>query len=529
MTKTLTDIERRIARIKFIDVIPDFSSLSENDFYALSLCVGAARIITMVYRRQECGERERELIHELSMREDAEGKALFKYVWREGGFWDSNDDFKPFVPGAPDRRLGGTLYPKDLAQNEWRAYLRMHPRRKSLINPTTAIRWKGSELVAIPYSRVYGKDLCDASRMLDFAGDILPNGPLKTYLEIRSRELLTNKYFDGDMAWIDLDGLPFEMNIGPYEVYRDQFAGLKASYQAFIGIKDEAATRIVQQLVQPALALNEEIVAVNGYDARGSMIPIVVVHDVYRGGDLAFGRQFTAQSLPNDRRVHALKGSRKVLSALMLREKSLHILVPIADALLGRDGISERLTSKHYADFVTAHEIAHGIGPVRVAGEKQHVEIRTCMRDLHAIIEEAKADTLAIQLLNRCVNDGLFDEFALRGSIAILYAFYFSEFRRGHFHGHAGGNLIQYNFLREHGAFKISEGYIKIDYKKTVEVLTMLSNILMKIQSVGDYPSARAFVRQYSTMPPEIEEFIEVIGRFDDIPFDVHFNFHLPF
>lgn len=528
MTKTLTDIEQRLAKIKFIDVKPDFSSLSENDFYALGLCAGAVRIITMVYRQQECDEIGNSHIRKLSERTDEEGKLLFKYACREGGLWDSSDGFKSFVPGAPERNLGGMSYPEDLTKDEWNTYRRLHPRKTSLISPYTAIRWKGDELVAVPYSRVYGKDLRDASRMLDFASDILPNGPLKTFLEIRSQELLTNKYFDGDMAWVDLDGSPFEMNIGPYEVYHDQLGGLKARFQAFIGIKDEAATRVAEMLVQPALELSEKIVAANGYDARGSMIPMVVVRDVYRGGELAFGRQFTAQSLPNDRRVHAQKGSRKVLSALMLEEKPRHIIIPIADALIA-DKVSEHLTPKHFADFVTAHEIGHSIGPVRVAGEKQHVEVSARMSDLHSIIEEAKADTLAIRLLNHCVNRGLLDESALRGSVAMLYALYFSEFRRGHFKGHAGGNLIEYNFLREHDAFKISEGYITINYGKTIEGLWILSKILMKIQSVGDYPSAQAFVRQYSTIPPEIEEFIEVIGRFDGIPLDVHFNFHLPF
>lgn len=66
---------------------------------------------------------------------------------------------------------------------------------------------------------------------------------MKTFLESRANAFISNEYFNSDMAWVDTDGNPFEVTIGPYEVYFDELLGLKASFESFVALPDKDATQ----------------------------------------------------------------------------------------------------------------------------------------------------------------------------------------------------------------------------------------------------------------------------------------------
>ncbi len=519
----MSDIARRLSRIKRIKITPDLSSLSENALLALTYCVQAARLITTVYRKQAWND-DTGLALKMSKRQDEEGKQIFDYMCVQGDPWDSGDGFAPFVPDYDVARpLGGALYPSGLTKAGWEVHLTEHPEdQEAFEDPNTVIRRLNDRLIAIPYSNAYLKDLKDAAQRLDMASDLLDDGPLKEYLELRSKELISNTYWDGDIAWVHTTGLPFEINIGPYEVHRDLLLGLKAAFQAFIGIRDEESTRDFEGFVPHALAFDQQLAQSHGFTPRGTSIPMVVVHDVYRGGVLAFGRQFTAQNLPNDRRIHKLVGSRKVFSRFMLDAKPEYILQPIAQRIFTGDN-TPYCTPRAFRLFVGAHEIAHGMGPTEVAGEQEHVEVRSRLKDYHTIIEEAKADALGIALLAYCRDCGYITEEELRDVVWTLYSLYFSEFKRG-FKGHGGGNLIQYNWLSERGAFQFSstDGTLDVDVDATIEALKELADVFMEIQSGGSRNRAADFIEVYSSVPVEIPEMLKLI---EDVPLDVHPTF----
>jgi len=523
--KVMTDIEARLSRIKRIEVRPDLTSLSDDEFQALIQCLDAARLITAVYRKQAWNDRTG-LAAQLSKREDEEGKQLFDFMCIHGDPWDSNDGFAPFVPGYDvSRPPGAAHYPPDITTEEWFAYLEDNPDdREAFEDPNTVILRHGGKLIATPCSNAYLRDIKDAVVHLTSAAKLLDEGPLKTYLELRARELLSNNYWNGDISWIGTTGSPFEFNIGPYEVYRDGFLGLKAAFQAFIGIKDQETTSYYEDFVPHALEFGSRLAELRGFTPQGKSIPMIVVHDVYRGGELAFGRQFTAQNLPNDRRIHKEVGSKKVFSRLMLDAKSEHILQPIAERLFPTHAIPY-CTSRAFRLFVGAHEISHGMGPTEVAGEADHVEVRTRLKEYHTIIEEGKADIVGIIFLAHCCARGYIAEEELRDAVWTLVALYFSEFKRG-FKGHGGGHRMQYNWLRSRDALSYDGGTKKltVDVYQAIKALSELADAFMEIQSAGNRDRARDFINAHSDVPAEIPEILKAL---DDVPLDVHPTFHI--
>ncbi len=69
-----------------------------------------------------------------------------------------------------------------------------------------------------------------------------PNATLKRFLEARASDFLSNDYYEGDIAWMDVDA-PIEMTIGPYETYNDELFGYKAAYEAYVTVRDEEESR----------------------------------------------------------------------------------------------------------------------------------------------------------------------------------------------------------------------------------------------------------------------------------------------
>src|SRR5271157_5726187 len=98
-------VSELLKKIVFLDVVPDLSSLSENERNALMHCVAAADIITEIYLRQVSSENPR-WYQELRSRTDSEGRNLLKYFEINGGPWDQFNDDQPFVDKVGPRPKG---------------------------------------------------------------------------------------------------------------------------------------------------------------------------------------------------------------------------------------------------------------------------------------------------------------------------------------------------------------------------------------------------------------------------------------
>lgn len=508
--------KERLAKISFFPVRSDLSGLKENERRALEHCVRAAKIVTDIYLRQVSSDNPK-IYGELLARSDEEGVDLTRYFKVQGSPWDSFDHDTPFVPGVGARAKFGSFYPDNFTKKEWNDWLLAHPEDKPAFESAyTVIERHEGGLVAIPYSEAYAEFLKEAARELLAAAEELPQGQLKSFLELRVAAFLSNDYFESDMAWVDTNGDPFEVTIGPYETYFDDLLGIKASFEAFVAVPDKDATIALQKFAPVVPDFDRILSQEFNFKPKGSAIPLEVVADVIRGGEAAFGYLFIAYNLPNDRRVHDLKGSKKVFSRTMMQAKFDTLAKPIADRVLSeRD--REDCTFGNQLLFVLCHELAHGLGPNMVKENGTEVPFEVKLGDLHSCIEEAKADMLGARLLGYFRERKLLDDKTLRGCLVSELATYVRSWRQGYTEAHARGHLVQYNWLIYHKAIRYDsvKQVFEIDTERALEAMTLLSTEFLKLETAGDYDRAKTFLDRWATVSPEIPEMMK---RFADIP-----------
>lgn len=507
------DIRERLAAVRFLSVRADVSHLSVDELAALRSCVDAANLMTDIYLDQ-VWVGNRAMLKRL--RADADPDVL-RYYMIHGSPWDEFNNDEPFIDGVGPKPKFGSFYPPDFTKERFNQWLSEHPEdREAFTSPYTVLRERAEGLFASGYHHTYGDRLREAGMHLWQAAQHLPAGKLSTFLRSRSDAFRTNNYFPSELDWVDTDGQPFEVTIGPYEVYFDGLLGLKASFEAFIGLPDRDATAALTKFT-PAVPEFDGILSQEfNFKPKGSAIPLEVVADVVRGGEAAFGYLFVAYNLPNDRRVHELKGSKKVFSRTMMQAKFDYLARPIAERVLG-PAEAARATFDKRLLFVLGHELAHGLGPAFVQRNGQLVPFETLLGDQHSCIEEAKADMLGARLLGYFRTRGLLDDETLSACLVSEVGAWFSSWRHGFGEAHARGHLVQYNWLRERGAVAHdrSAGVVRMDPEKALAAMVDLSTEFMRLQSDGDYSQAKAFMEHWTTVPSEVPEVLE---RLADLP-----------
>lgn len=519
----MIDPKSMLGRIVFFDVAEDLSGLSNAEQAALAHCVAAAKIMTKVYREQ-LDPRIKAIQERLENENNDTARDALQYLAVHAGPWDGFNEDQPFIADVGARPKGIALYPSDLTKEEWRAWLSAHPEdRDQFESPYTKIIRDPDGLKAVPYSDAYAELLSRASYELARAAEKLEAGSLKTFLASRAKAFLSNEYRASDMDWIDTDGAPFEITIGPYEVYADQFLSYKAMFEAFIALPDPESTQELQAFAEYVPEFDRMLSARFGYTPKGASMPLAVVRDVYRGGEAAFGRMFVAYNLPNDRKIHEMKGSKKVFSRTMMEAKFSLIGRAYAERVLKAEDL-KHYQFRHRLLFVLGHELAHGLGPGVRSVDGRDVSFEVLLGDLHPTLEEAKADMLGVSLLNHFASKGLVTTEALVGSVATEVVAFVQGWATSYMEAHARGSLIEYNWLKEHQAVSYDKksGVFDIDAERALGAMMSLGEEFMRIQFEGDYGKADAFMERWARIPPEIPP---LVARLSDLPLEVHPRF----
>jgi len=509
-------IQERLARVRFFNIKPDFSSLDSNQKQALAHCVSASQIMTDIYLEQVYAGNHI-IYRELQNRNDVEGKDLLRYFLIHGSPWDAYNHDEPFVPGIGKKPKFGSFYPPDLTRVEWDAWLNTYPEdHERFESPYTVIQRHNDGLVAVAYSEKYTDQLSEAANCLRQAAALLPEGSLRTFLKLRADAFTSNDYFESDMAWVDTDGNPFEVTIGPFETYFDELLGLKASFEAFIALPDKDATTALARFAPAVPAFDGILSQEFKFNPKGAAIPLEVVSDVARGGECGFGYMFTAYNLPNDRRVHDLKGSKKVFSRTMMEAKFSTLSLPILERVLPPN-LFEICTFQNQLLFVLGHELAHGLGPSKACVGGKEISFAVALKDLYVSIEEAKADMLGFRLLNHFRKNGLIDDKTLLGILSTEIGTYFRSWMHGFTEAHARGHLVEYNWLMAGNAihYDSSTKKYEIDPERCVDAMSRLSTKFLNLQIEGNYEHVKAFMEDWGFIPPELPLIIE---SFSDIP-----------
>ncbi len=181
--------------------------------------------------------------------------------------------------------------------------------------------------------------------MLQEAAALTDNATLKHFLNTRAAAFLSNDYYESDMAWMDLDA-PLDITIGPYETYNDELFGYKASFEAYVNVRDEEESAKLAAFSKHLQEIEDNLPMDPKYrNAKlGAQAPIRVVNEVMSAGDGNHGVQTAAYNLPNDDRVIAEKGSKRVMLKNVQQAKFDKTLIPISRLVLAATSRTSRVS-----------------------------------------------------------------------------------------------------------------------------------------------------------------------------------------
>ena len=114
---------------------------------------------------------------------------------------------------------------------------------------------------------------------------------------------------------------------------------------------------------------------------------------IYYAGDCNAGSKNIAINLPNDPRVHAAKGSRKLQLKNSMQAKFDKMVVPIARLVIDPEQ-QKHIRFDAFFENTMFHEVAHGLGVKYTLQGNQ--DVRGALKDNYTYIEEGKADILGL-------------------------------------------------------------------------------------------------------------------------------------
>jgi len=532
----LEQLERMTARFAPTPIRVDTSKLSPGDQRALVKLIEAARVLNQVFLRQ-LWSGNLELYARLEKDSTALGKARRDYFWLNKGPWSELDGYQAFLPGVPPRKPpGANFYPESMTKESFEQWVAQLPAQEQQQAKSffTVIHTKGTmapapnSLFSVPYSQEYADDLARSAGLLREAAILTDNDSLKKFLNLRADAFGSNDYYESDLAWMDLDA-PLDITIGPYETYNDELFGYKAAFEAYVNLRNDSETRKLSLFTEHLQEIEDHLPIDPGYrnPKLGTAAPIRVVDEILSAGDGAHGVQSAAYNLPNDDRVVQQKGSKRVMLKNVQEAKFRSVLLPIARKMLTQDAMVD-VSFEPFFTHILAHELMHGLGPHQIKVQGRDSTPREELKDLFAPIEEAKADVtglFALQYLMDHAKDSEIgkllpsDEAAARQLYTTYLASSFRSLRFGLNDAHGKGMALQFNWLRDQGAFvKLGNQTFSIDLTKMKTAVAELDHELLTLEAQGDYDGAKKLLDRLGVIRPELTE---ALKKLEGIPTDI--------
>ena len=507
------DLQEKVDSYAVVEVSsPLYDALSDNDKKIVSLFRQAGEIIDGLFWKQTFGDKAA-----INALPDGPAKA---YAMINYGPWDHLDNNAPFIEGYGEKPLGCQYYPQDMNMEEWEAF--DDPDKLSLY--TVIRRDENGALKTVWYRDEYKEELEKVCALLEEAAALTENEGLRTYLTERVKAFRTDDYLASDMAWMDMKDCNMDLVIGPIENYDDHLFEAKAAYECFILLKDETRSANLAKYVALLPTLQTMLPCAPEYKTfvPGTSSDLNVYDAIYYAGDCNAGSKTIAINLPNDERVHAAKGTRRLQLYNSMMAKFDKILAPIGEILV--DPAQQKyLTADAFFWNVTFHEVAHGLGVKQTVNGKGSVD--AAMGSEKTTWEEAKADILGLFMVNKLIEMGEITDITKEESIATFIAGIVRSVRFGSASSHGKANMMCYNFMEQNGAFsRNAEGRYVMDFAKAEEVIDAWANLILETQATGN----QEFAKKYSAENASIREGLAAdVAKVNEagIPRDIVFDF----
>ena len=525
--QVVPDLERRLGRFRQVHMPFDASRLTAREQKMIAKLVDACRYLDDIYWRQVDPD-GLELYQSLEGKADRQDVDLRRYLWINGSRFDLLDGQKPFV-GTTPMPPGHGFYPQGLTRDQIEHYLKDHPdKRAEIYSPTTVVRWHGTDLEGLPYHIAYRSFLEKAADDLRAAAEVSPDAAFANYLRLRADALLSDDYFKSDIAWMQLKDPKVDLIFAPYETYNDTLLGVKATYGASVLVRDQAESAKLATFRKYVADIQDSLPspAQDRPSKRGLETPMEVMDAPFRTGDLGHGYQAVADNLPNDPKIHELKGSKKLFFKNFMDARVNYVILPLARYMMP-ESQAAMASADGYLLGTIMHEICHGLGPAfahDASGEK--VDIRAAMGPIFGGLEEAKADVVGMFALKWLVDHGVLPKQKLNGYYASYLAGNFRTLRFGAAEAHGQAEMMEFNYYVEQGAVRRdASGKYSVDFEKMPDAIAGLAKELLAMEATGDRARAEAWFTKYDVISPELQKSLD---KAKGLPVDVDPLFAFP-
>jgi hypothetical protein len=513
------------ARFAPVDLTADVGKLPENERQALAKLVEASKVFDALFLRQVWEGNEAMLV-DLAKDDSPLGRARRHYFLINKGPWSRLDSNEVFIAGAPKKPEEGNFYPAGATKADveaWFKTLSGAERTRATGFFTTIRRGPDGKFIAVPYSLEYQGEIAHVAELLREAAALTKQPTLKNYLEKRAASLLSNDYYDSDVAWMELDA-SIEPTIGPYEVYEDEWFNYKAAFESFITLRDDAETEKLTRFGSELQEIENNLPIDPKYrnPKLGALAPIRVVNTVFSSGDGNRGVQTAAFNLPNDERVISEKGSKRVMLKNNQEAKFKMVLQPIAQVALATDD-RQQVQFDAFFTHILMHELMHGLGPHNISVGGRATTVRQEFKDAYSTIEEAKADISGLFALQYLVDHQKLDK-SLDQTMYVTYlASIFRSIRFGITEAHGRGVAIQLNYFLDNGGVTVAQdGTFAVNPERIRQNVTNLTRDLMTMQAVGDYAAAKQMMEKFAVIRPQTQA---VLDKLKGVPVDIEPRF----
>lgn len=434
------------------------------------------------------------------------------------GAWDRLDNNKPFLTGYGEKPAVCNYYPHDITAEEFDAF--EDANKNSWY--TVIRRNEDGSLKSVWYHEAYAEEIGRICALLEKAVTLAEDPGLENYLEKRIEAFKTDDYLESDLAWMDMKDSKIDFVTGPIESYDDKFQETKASYESFILLKDEARSKDLAKFVALLPALQKELPCAPEYKTfvPGTSSDLNVYDAVYYAGDCNAGSKTIAINLPNDERVHALKGTRRLQLRNSMKAKFDKILMPIGQLIVTPE-------QQKYLNFdaffwnVTFHEVAHGLGVKQTINTNESVD--AVMGTEKTSWEEAKADILGLFMVTKLIEMGEITNITAEDAIATYIAGILRSVRFGAASSHGKANMMCFNYMEKAGAFsRDAKGQYVIDFGKAKEAMNGWAALILQTQGDGNVEFATKYRAENGGITPALQADLDKING-AGIPRDITF------
>lgn len=512
--KSNTDAKKLVEEYAPFTLTSNVSHLSDNQKEMLPLLFKVGKIMDDLYWKQAWGDKE-------SLFQHIHDPFLAKLTKINYGPWNRLDADASFIEGIGKKPSGVQFYPADMTKKEFKAL--QDPQKTSAYS--ILVRDKQNNLKVVPYHVAYKAELEEAAKLLNQAAELAEDPGFKRYLQERAKSFLTSKYYDSDVAWMEMKNNMIDFVVGPIESYEDGIFGYKTAFEAFILIKDMEWSKKLQHFAKllPLLQENLPVSAEYKKEVPGSNSDLGAYDVVYYGGDCNAAGKTIAINLPNDPKVQLLKGSRRLQLKNSMKAKFDKIMLPITKELIAEDQ-QQYVTFDAFFENTMFHEVAHGLG-VKNTIDGKH-KVAAMLKEHYSAIEEGKADILGLYMVEQLSKmNELGDNHELKNNYVTFMAGIFRSVRFGATSAHGQANMIRFNYFSKYGAFEkdMMTGKYRINFDKMHEAMVNLSEKLLVLQGNGDYKGVSDLVADLAVVPADLQADLVKLEK-AGIPRDIVFN-----